>query len=703
METEFVLTPEYKLQVSGQSRIGRKGYAVPKSALDPADLHHLLQELMVRPQLFNPTNPTAETRPFPVYQENSNKIYLPRFYGVDRYGLPGKPSDLQIGDDIDVPFSKTLRDYQEPIVDAYLQHVADASTCGGGILEVPCAAGKCLGINTPILMYDGAVKRVQDVRIGDVLMGDDSTPRHVLSLARGRENMYNISDTYVVNESHILSLRNGPEVVDIALLDYLALPERHSMLGYRVPVDFPETPVDKDPYEVGLNAVVGDTIPREYMCNSRRIRLQLLAGLVNGKKALLDDVKFVARSLGFSVDGTEEDDASLTYPIHVTPLGIDDYYGFEIDGNRRFVLGDFTVTHNTVMALNIVSQLKKKTLIMVHKEFLMNQWIERIQEFLPTTRIGKIQGGTFDIQDKDIVLGMIQTLYDKEYATGTFDSFGLTIIDEVHRIGSEQFSRTLFKTITPFMLGISATVDRKDKLTCVLHMFIGPKVYSNKSRDDDPVCVRAITYKSADPEFGATEYDMRGNPKFSTMITKLCRFGPRSDFIVNVIRDLLQETKNQIMILCHNRSLLTYLYDAIRHRELATVGYYVGGMKQANLRLTEDCQVVLATFAMAAEALDIKTLATLVMVTPKTDIVQSVGRILRVKHERPIIVDIVDQHDIFQSQWQKRKAFYKKCKYDIWQTDSVSYNGMNLSMPPWTRVVTTKKETAFDYSNFCVS
>ena len=114
------------------------------------------------------------------------------------------------------------------------------------------------------------------------------------------------------------------------------------------------------------------------------------------------------------------------------------------------------------MALKIISLISKKTLIIVHKEFLMNQWIERINEFLPGARIGKIQGTSFDIDNKDIVIGMIQTLYDKEYPSNAFSSFGITIVDEVHRIGSEQFSRTLFKTITPYMLGISATVERKD-------------------------------------------------------------------------------------------------------------------------------------------------------------------------------------------------------------------------------------------------
>lgn len=343
----------------------------------------------------------------------------------------------------------------------------------------------------------------------------------------------------------------------------------------------------------------------------------------------------------------------------------------------------------TVMALKIISLIKKRTLILVHKEFLMNQWIERIGEFLPGARVGKIQAAIFDIENKDIVIGMIQTLYDKEYAAGTFDCFGLTIIDEVHRIGSEQFSRTLFKTITPYMLGISATVDRKDKLTNVLYMFIGDKIYEEKRDSDDPVCVRAITYRTNDTEFNEVEVDFRGNTKYSSMIVKLCEYGPRSDFIVRVLGDLLEEEPdNQIMILCHNRSLLTYLFEAISHHNLTTVGFYVGGMKQDKLQETESKQIVLATYAMAAEALDIKSLSTLVMVTPKTDITQSIGRILRVKHANPIVVDIVDAHEIFQNQWTQRKRFYKKCNYRIRQIESTKYSGMAID---WTNDQTWKR------------
>jgi len=364
-----------------------------------------------------------------------------------------------------------------------------------------------------------------------------------------------------------------------------------------------------------------------------------------------------------------------------------DYVGCK-DGNKcgGGILDVYTGAGKTVMALKIVSLLQKKTLIIVHKEFLMNQWIERIEEYLPSARVGKIQGPVFDVDDKDIVIGMVQTLYDREYPVEAFSCFGLTIIDEVHRIGSEQFSKTLFKTITPYMLGISATVERKDKLTKILYMFIGDIIYSAKRDASDVVDVRGIHYKSNDTEFNEVETDFRGMPKYSSMIVKLCDYGPRSDFIIRILRDLITEgPESQIMVLCHNRSLLVYLYDGVVHHNFATIGYYVGGMKQNKLQETEGKQIVLATYAMAAEALDIKTLSTLVMVTPKTDITQSVGRILRMKHANPIIVDIIDSHDVFKNQWTQRKRFYKKSNYRIWEIESAKYQNMDIDPALWKK------------------
>jgi superfamily II DNA or RNA helicase len=329
----------------------------------------------------------------------------------------------------------------------------------------------------------------------------------------------------------------------------------------------------------------------------------------------------------------------------------------------------------TVLSLYIISLLRKKTLIIVHKEFLLNQWIERIAEFLPSARVGKIQGSVIDIDDKDIVLGMLQSISQKAYDQHVFTSFGLTIIDEVHHISSETFSNTLFKIVTSYMLGLSATMVRKDGTTKVIKMFLGEVIYKGKKEETDEVIVRGIEYKSTDHDFNKIERDYKGVIQYSSMIRKLCDYVPRSRFIVNVVHDLIKENNSkQIMVLGQNRSILYYIHDAIVAANFATVGYYIGGMKQTDLNESSKKNIIICTYAAASEGLDISTLSTLVFATPKSDVVQSVGRILRTRDNNPLIIDIIDQHCTFKSQWKKRFVFYTKCHYKItkktWDTDA---------------------------------
>ena len=327
----------------------------------------------------------------------------------------------------------------------------------------------------------------------------------------------------------------------------------------------------------------------------------------------------------------------------------------------------------TVLALKIITMLKLKTLIIVHKGFLMDQWEERINQFIPEAKVGKIQGQIIDIENKDIVIGMLQSLSMKEYPDDQFSDFGLLIVDEVHHISAEIFVRALQKIVTKHTLGLSATMNRKDGLTKVFKMFLGEIIHKEKRKDENTVLVKAINYKVDDEDFNRIEYDYRGNPKFSTMISKLCTFNPRSELILRIVKTEINiNPEQQILILAHNKNLLTYLFKAIEHRNIASVGYYVGGMKQNDLKNSESKKIIIATYSMAAEALDIKSLTTLVLATPKTDIEQAVGRILRVKHSSPLILDIIDQHDLFKKQWLKRRAFYHKNNYQILISDNYS-------------------------------
>jgi superfamily II DNA or RNA helicase len=314
----------------------------------------------------------------------------------------------------------------------------------------------------------------------------------------------------------------------------------------------------------------------------------------------------------------------------------------------------------TVMALNIIAKLNKKTLVIVHKSFLMNQWVERIQTFLPDAKIGRIQGDTIDIENKDIVIGMLQSLSSKNYDSSIWDQFGLAVFDECHHLSAEVFSKIMINVVTNYTLGLSGTMKRKDGLTKVFEYFIGPVIHKEKTDLTTEVLVKSIQVDFNN--FDNVKTDFKGNPLYSLMINELdCK--ERNDFVVSVIKKEIEKNPNQqIMVLSNTKNLLHELNEGIGKFE-ESIGYYLGGMKEEKLKETESKKIILATYAMASEGLDIKTLTTLVMATPKSDVCQSVGRILRSKHETPMVIDIVDNHQLFQNQYKKRCTYYKSKNY----------------------------------------
>jgi hypothetical protein len=125
-------TPEYNELIRKSAYLGKKGYTIPKSVLSETDLECVKKELIMTPFTIGPKVKGVDDS-FPIYRENTAKIYLPRFYGIKRYGLPDK-SELAVGTDIDVPFVKDLRDYQKKIIKVYMDYVSPPSVSS---LEVP--------------------------------------------------------------------------------------------------------------------------------------------------------------------------------------------------------------------------------------------------------------------------------------------------------------------------------------------------------------------------------------------------------------------------------------------------------------------------------------------------------------------------------------------------------------------------------------
>lgn len=323
----------------------------------------------------------------------------------------------------------------------------------------------------------------------------------------------------------------------------------------------------------------------------------------------------------------------------------------------------------TVCALYIASRLKLPTLVIVHNSFLRDQWEDRVKSFLPKARIGRIQGDLCEIEGKDVIIAMLQTLSMKTIPILTFRPLGLVIVDECHHIASEVFVQALPKVTSKYMLGLSATPTRKDGLMFVANWFLGPLLYTSDTGDkeDKGVHVEVYEYKNDDPVFNEILYNAQGVMFTSLMINKLAECEDRTKWLVSILADVLEEEPTrQVLVLTdrvqHTKVMLAALPESLR-ASAAILSTDVKADARAEFCATKT--ILIATYAMCKEGFDVPTLNTLVMATPRPDVDQIVGRILRVEKSarttHPLILDIVDPQ--FRRQFQARNALYKQRSY----------------------------------------
>jgi superfamily II DNA or RNA helicase len=327
----------------------------------------------------------------------------------------------------------------------------------------------------------------------------------------------------------------------------------------------------------------------------------------------------------------------------------------------------------TFTAIAIARQIGRRFLVVVHKEFLVDQWSGELRSLLPGIRIGRVQGERCDIGEEfDCAIAMIQTICSRSYPAGMFQGFGLAIFDEAHHLGAEHFSQTLQRIQCRAMLGLTATPDRTDGLTKVFEWFLGPIVFQIAKRDEDKsVRVEAMRYTSADSAYADPPLDWKGDVVRARLINQIADFAPRTEALLDWVHGhLTEEPARKLLILSDRREHLAAFEAGFRSRGHTSIGYYVGQMKQKDLDRSAACRIILATFAMAAEGFNVPTLNTVLLATPKSAVEQSVGRILRQRPEEravaPLILDVLDScFAECHGQWRKRSAFYKSCGYRI--------------------------------------
>lgn len=330
----------------------------------------------------------------------------------------------------------------------------------------------------------------------------------------------------------------------------------------------------------------------------------------------------------------------------------------------------------TVLAINLATQLGLRALVVVNKTFLLNQWKERINQYTNAS-VGIIRQDKIDINNKQIVVAMLHSVSMKDYDRELFQAFPLVIYDECHHLGAKVFSKSLIKVQAPYYLGLSATPERKDNMDKVFKYFLGNIKYRGKFEPNNQVKVRLYSYQIQHKLFKSRFNQKIKQFMIPTMITNVCKIDERNNLIIKIIKNIIQTEPNRKILVLSGRVNASKTEKGINHLEEISKklsadenyadnwGYYVGGMKRVNLEISSEKQIILGTYDMAQEGLDISDLDTLILASPlKGDITQTCGRILRGGATYyPLIIDIIDQIKPFSEQGRSRYGYYISNNY----------------------------------------
>lgn len=348
----------------------------------------------------------------------------------------------------------------------------------------------------------------------------------------------------------------------------------------------------------------------------------------------------------------------------------------------------------TILAIAIAVHLRRRTMILVHKEFLMEQWIKRIQSFVPAAKIGKLQQNKIQIEGKDFIVGMVQSVSGRDYPRELLQSIGLLIVDESHHMAAQFFSKAIPKIPCKYVVGLSATPRRADGLQRLLQWSMG-KIAFAVTRKVEKVAVAQIVYDQGQQK----EIKTRGGDALKPqMLNALVTERPRNAVLLEILVKLMSYNKS-------GKRKVIVLSDRLEHLDLLmgsakialgaqnySYGKYIGGMTEQQRDQSAECDMIFGTFSMASEALDIPALDTLVLASPKYDVEQAVGRILRPCYGKmtPLVIDIVDPFSYFLNYGWSRHKFYEKHKYNLTRQSHLTFLP---KFDDWLKLVDSNKKT----------
>ncbi len=346
---------------------------------------------------------------------------------------------------------------------------------------------------------------------------------------------------------------------------------------------------------------------------------------------------------------------------------------FQQEGVNIMLSKDFgtlsapTGSGKTVMALYMIAQRNQPTMIIVHTKDLAFQWIHQIQSFfrIPENEVGFIGSGRYEI-GKAITVALVQSIYN--CAEDVSRHIGHLVVDECHRTPSRTFTEAVTMFNSKYMLGLSATPWRRDRLSRLIFWHLGSVYHEIKKSD----LIESGDILSPEIIFRETDFKPYSDPikEYSKMLSELTADDKRNHLIVSDVAQEVRKNGGVNLVLSDRKTHCETLKALLQYRFKVSSELLTGDLTDSQRRNVVNrlengqTSVLIATGQLIGEGFDCKSLSTLFLATPvrfSGRVLQYLGRVLRPApgKEKARVYDYVDINvDVLRSAAQARQNVY---------------------------------------------
>ena len=298
-----------------------------------------------------------------------------------------------------------------------------------------------------------------------------------------------------------------------------------------------------------------------------------------------------------------------------------------LNRTKSIILSLHTGFGKTIYTLYLLSKIKLKAIVLCHRRIIIDQWISSIKKYLPGTTVSVLGTKDEDINSDIMIANVINVpKRDREF----FMSFGVVVVDEIHTVCTQSFSKSLLCIFPKYTIGLSATPFRTDGLDKILEIFVGPEVIYRKMNKHFNV------YKVETDFQPDSKMNITGSLDWNSVLESQANNIKRNTLIVNLC---IYFSNRNILVLVKRKDHANLLLHLLQNAN-QDVDVFMGTSKKCNY----ECRILIATYSKGGVGFDNPKLDMLIGAADvQENFLQYLGRIFRRDDVCPIYVDLVDK------------------------------------------------------------